>query len=85
MDDLGIEMDRTLTWVGLALAFVGSVPFHSEPAGFNRAKAVGLSLFAVGEVLLWGVAWWWALIGLVAPSIIIEAVVAIASLIRRPR
>jgi hypothetical protein len=77
-------MHRTLVWVGLGLAFAGSVPLHAQPGGFSRLKAVGLSLLLVGEVILFGQAWWWGLTGLVVPGFLIEVVVAIASAIRRP-
>jgi hypothetical protein len=77
-------MLRTLVWVGLGLAFAGSVPLYAQPGGFSRLKAVGVSLLLVGEVILFGQAWWWGLTGLVVPGFLIEAVVAIASASSRP-
>ena len=82
-DGLGTNMHRTLVWVGLALAFAGSVPLHAQPGGFSRLKAVGVSLLLVGEVILFGQAWWWGLAGLVVPGFLIEAVVTITSATKR--
>jgi hypothetical protein len=77
-------MHRTLVWAGLGLAFAGSVPLHAQPGGFSRLKAVGVSLLLVGEVILFGQAWWWGLTGLVVPGFLIEAAVVIASAVKRP-
>jgi len=59
--------------VGFALAWVGCLIELRQPAGFNRGRAVGVALFVVGEILLFGAGWWWGLIGLLVPPILINA------------
>jgi len=70
-----------LVLVGLALAFVGYAVQRSQPVDYTRAKAVGWVLFVVGEILLFGEAWWWALIGFAVPPILIDVLWAAT---RRP-
>ena len=65
-------MHVVLVVVGLALATVGYAVQRWQPAGFTRGKAVGLALFVVGEVLLFGAAWWWGLIGIAVPPMLID-------------
>ena len=65
-------MHVILLVVGLALATVGYAVERSQPRGFTRAKAVGLALFVVGEILLFGEAWWWGLIGFAVPPVLID-------------
>jgi hypothetical protein len=83
-DGLGTDMHRTLVWTGVGLALAGSVPLYAQPGGLTRLKAVGVSLLFVGEVILFGQAWWWGLIGLVVPGLLVEVVLAIASATTRP-
>ncbi len=64
--------------VGLALAFVGYAVERAQPKGLNRAKAVAWAVIVVGEILLLGQSWWWALIGLTVPPMLIGGVLAIA-------
>ena len=82
---MGTDLHLTLVLVGLALAFVGWGLFRSQPVGFTRHMAVGLALFLIGEVLLYGAAWWWALIGLIVPGLLIDVIVGAISSIKRPR
>jgi hypothetical protein len=75
----------TLVLVGLTLTIGGQALTRAEPEGFTRGKAVGLALFVTGELLLFGAAWWWALIGLVVPSLLTDFILGIISAIKRPR
>ncbi len=63
--------------VGLVLAFVGYAVERAQPKGLNRAKAVAWALIVVGEILLLGQGWWWALIGLAVPPMLIGGVLAV--------
>ena len=76
-------MHLTLVLVGLALAIVGSVLTRSRPVRFTRAEAVGLALFLVGEVILFEEGWWWALIGLVVPSLLIGVIDNVVSALKQ--
>ena len=69
-------MPAVLVVVGLALTVLGYALERQQTSGFTRGKAVGLALFAVGEILLFGVEWWWALIGLAVPPILIGVLLA---------
>jgi len=69
-------MDVVVLAVGLALSFIGYAVERRQPPGFNRGKAVGLTLFVVGVILLFGKAWWWGLIGLAVPPLLIDVLVA---------
>ena len=64
--------------VGLALAFIGYAVERAQPKGLNRAKAVAWALIVVGEILLLGQGWWWALIGFAVPPMLIGVVLAVA-------
>jgi hypothetical protein len=66
-----------LVVVGLALASVGYAVQGSQPVDYTRAKAVGLVLFVVGEILLFGEAWWWALIGFAVPPLLVGVLTAV--------
>ncbi len=66
-----------LVAVGLALAFGGYAVERRQPAGFNRGKAVGWSLFVLGEVLLFEAGGWWGTLGLVAPTLLIDGLLAL--------
>jgi hypothetical protein len=79
------DLYLTLVLVGLTLTIGGQALTRAEPENFTRGKAVGLALFVAGVLLLFGAAWWWALIGLVVPSLLIDIVLGIISAIRRPR
>jgi hypothetical protein len=78
-------MHRTLLLVGLGLALVGWVLVRSRPGPFTRATAVGVVSIVVGEVLLYGEGWLWALIGLVAPGLLIDVITGVMAAISRPR
>lgn len=65
-------MHVVLVVIGLALAFTGYVVERHRPRGFTRATAVGVTLFVIGEILLFGEGWWWGWIGLVIPPMLIE-------------
>ena len=69
-------MHAVFVVVGLGLAVIGYAVERRQPGGFTRAKAVGLSLFVVGEILLFGASWWWGLIGLVVPPLLIDLLLA---------
>jgi hypothetical protein len=43
-----------------------------RPVGLNRATAVGVTLFVIGGIFLFGEGWLWGLIGLVILPILIE-------------
>ena len=68
-------MHPLLLTLGLVLAFVGYV-IERQRTGFGRAKAVGLCLFAVGVILLFGEGGWWGLFGLVVPAVLIDQGIA---------
>lgn len=78
-------MYLVLVLVGLGLTFVGWGLFRPRSLALTRPRAVGLALVLVGEVLLYGAAWWWALIGLVVPGFLIDLAVGALSAIRRTR
>ncbi len=61
---------------GLARTFVAYAVERSQPKGLTRGKAIALALWVVGEILLFGAAWWWALIGLAVPPLVIGVVLA---------
>ena len=65
-----------LVAVGLTLAIGGYALEREEPAGLTRAKAVGLALFVVGVIMLFTERWWWGLIGLALPPLLIDGVLA---------
>jgi len=67
-------MHVVLVTVGLTLAFIGYAFERRRPRGFTRAAAVGLTLFVIGAILLFGEGWWWGLTGLFVPPILIEPV-----------
>jgi len=69
----------------LALVCVGWALIRSQPVDFTRSKAVGLALLLVGEVLLYGEGWWWALIGLLVPGLLIDVIINVTSAIKRPK
>ncbi len=69
-------MHAVLVGVGFALAFIGYVVERQQPAVLTREKAVAVSLFVVGEILLFGEGWWWALIGLAVPPMLIDPLLA---------
>ena len=56
-------MPVVLVVVGLALTSVGYAVERQRGSGFNRGKAVGLALFVVGEIMLFGEGWWWGVMG----------------------
>jgi hypothetical protein len=62
--------------VGLILATIGCALELRGPARFDRGKAVGLALFLLGEVLLFTEGWWWGLLGLLAPPLPIQLLLA---------
>ena len=78
-------MHVTLVVVGLVLSLGGWIPFRSSSKGLTRGRAVGLALFVVGEVMLFGEGWWWGLTGLVVPTLLGDAVLGVARAVRRPR
>ena len=69
-------MPAVLVVVGLALAVIGYAVERQQPPGLTRGKAVGVALFVVGEILLLGEGWWWALIGLAVPPLLIDVLLA---------
>jgi hypothetical protein len=77
-------MSWGLVAFGMALAVAGWVSLRSGPRAFTRLKAVGLVLLVVGEVLLFGQAWWWGLIGLVVPELALNLIAAVTGLSKRP-
>jgi len=71
-------MRVVLVVVGLALAFSGYAVERQGPVGFNRATAVGVTLFVIGEIFLFGEGWLWGLIGFVIPPLLIEPLLFVA-------
>jgi hypothetical protein len=69
-------MHALLVVVVLALAFIGYTVERQPPMRFTRGKAVGLVLFVVGEIILFGQGWWWGQIGLAVPAMVIDVVLA---------
>ena len=67
-------MDTVLVVVGLALNTLGYGGERAQPPGFNRGRVVGMVLFVIGEILLFGVGWWWGLLGLAIPPLLIDVV-----------
>jgi len=67
-------MHVVLVVVGLTLAFIGYVVERLRPVGFTRATAIGVTLFVIGEILLFGEGWLWGLVGFVIPPLLIEPV-----------
>jgi len=65
-------MHAVLVVVGLSLAFIGYTVERQPPMRFTRGKAVGLVLFLIGVILLFGEGWWWGLMGLLIPPLLIE-------------
>ena len=69
-------MHTLLVVVGLALTLIGYAIERQNSGRFTRGKAVGLSLFVVGEILLFGVGLWWGLLGLAVPPLVIDVLYA---------
>ena len=69
-------MNALLVTVGLTLTFIGYAVERQQPRKFTRGRAVGLTLFVVGEILLFGEAWWWGLVGFLAPPVLIDLLLA---------
>lgn len=70
-------MHVALVAFGLALTFIGYVVEHRQPRGFNRGRAVGVVLFVIGEILLFQAGWWWGLLGLAGPPMLIDVLLAV--------
>lgn len=68
---------------GLCLAIAGSLVLRSQPVDYTNAKALGVVLLLTGEVILFRVAWWWAIIGLGASPLIMGVITARAIASRR--
>jgi uncharacterized membrane protein (UPF0136 family) len=74
-------MHTVLVGVGFILAIIGYALQSQSSAGFHRGKAVGLSLFVAGDILLFGEGWGWGFVGLLVVPILIDVPRAV---IRRP-
>jgi len=69
-------MHTLLVVLGLALTLIGYAVERENTGRFTRGKAVGLALFVVGEILLFGEGLWWGLLGLAVPPLLIDFVYA---------
>jgi hypothetical protein len=70
-------MDTVLVVAGFFLTSLGYVGERQQRRGSFRARAVGMALFLIGEILLFGVDWRWGLSGLVIPPLLIEAALSL--------